>query len=95
MRQVKNFDKILIWSYLDSFEFLLACQFNLNYIFPQAEVVELADTLCSGRSEVILMRVRLPPSAWWHCHLLIFLKYSLQLNVSTDQAQTQAPSDVG
>ena len=37
---------------IHSFEFPLACQFNLNYIFPQAEVVELADTLCSGRSEV-------------------------------------------
>ena len=31
--------------------------------FPSAEVVKLADTLRSGRSERKLLRVQLPPSA--------------------------------
>ena len=42
-------------------EALTPARLQLEYF--QAEVAELADALRSGRSELMLMRVRLPPSA--------------------------------
>ncbi len=46
-----------------AFDIALDCGFPIRDTRPAAEVVELADTLCSGRSAFTGVGVQIPPSA--------------------------------
>jgi hypothetical protein len=49
--------------FLNLFKIILAGKVKTNYIIIKAEVVELVDTLCSGRSAREGVWVQIPPSA--------------------------------